>query len=66
MKMYLKLQLFQTFILDRAERHDLKSRILLLILLFFFPLFLGGKRKGVRITKVVFLSHTFLLDLILF
>ena len=31
---------------DRAERHDLKSRFLLFILLFFFPLFSGGKRKG--------------------
>ena len=30
---------------DQAERHDLKSRFLLFILLFFFPLFLGGKRK---------------------
>ena len=34
---------------DRAERHDLKSRILLYILLFFFP-------------KVVILSHAFLID----
>ena len=30
---------------DRAERHDLKSRFLLFILLF-SSLFLGGKRKG--------------------
>ena len=41
-------------LLDRAERHDLKS--------LFFPLFLGGKRKGERITKVVILSHAFLLN----
>ena len=33
-------------ILDDPERHDLKSRFLLFFLLFFFPLFLGGKRKG--------------------
>ena len=31
---------------DRAERHDFRTRFLLFILLFFFPLFLGGKRKG--------------------
>ena len=31
---------------DRAERHDFWSRFLLTILLFFFHLFLGGKRKG--------------------
>ena len=31
---------------DDPERDDLKSRFLLFILLFFFPLFLGGKRKG--------------------
>ena len=30
----------------RAERHDLKSQFLILILLFFLPSFLGGKRKG--------------------
>ena len=47
---------------DRAERHDLKSRFLLLIFLFFFPLFLGGKIKGKKITKVVILIHAFLLD----
>ena len=29
---------------DDPERHDLKSRFLLIILLFFFPLFLGSKR----------------------
>ena len=29
-----------------AERHDLKSRFLLFILLFFFPLFKRGKIKG--------------------
>jgi hypothetical protein len=43
---------------DRAERHDLKSRFLLFILIFFFSLLLGGK----RMTKAVILSHTFLLD----
>ena len=48
--------------MDRAERYDLKSRFLQFILLFFFPLFLGGKTKGERITKVVILSHAFLLD----
>ena len=32
--------------LDRAERHAFWSRFLLFILLFFFPLFWGGKRKG--------------------
>ena len=31
---------------DRAERHDFWLRFLLFILLFFSPLFLGGKRKG--------------------
>ena len=31
---------------DQAEMHGLKLRFLLFILLFFFPLFLGGKRKG--------------------
>ena len=35
-----------TIVFIRAERHDLKSRFLLFILPFFFPLFLGGKRKG--------------------
>ena len=30
----------------RAERHNLKSRFLLFILLFLFPLFLGGMRIG--------------------
>ena len=38
---------------DRAERHDLNSRFLLFILLFFFPLFLEGREKRKRITKVV-------------
>ena len=47
---------------DRAEMHYLKSQFLLFIPLFFFPLILGGKRKGKRITKVVILSHAFLLD----
>ena len=31
---------------DRAERHDFGSRFLLFILLYFFLIFLGGKRKG--------------------
>ena len=36
---------------DRAERHDLKLRVLLFIHLFFFPPFLKGRGKGKRITK---------------
>ena len=32
--------------MDEPERHDLKSRFLLFILLFFVPIFVGGKRKG--------------------
>ena len=31
--------------IDRAERHNLKSRFLLFILLLFFSLLLGGVRK---------------------
>ena len=31
---------------DQAERHELKSRFLLFILLFFFPFYLEGMRKG--------------------
>ena len=31
---------------DRAKTHNLKSRFLLFILLFFPSIFLGGKRKG--------------------
>jgi hypothetical protein len=49
--------------IDRAERHYLKSRFLLFILLFFFPLFLWEKRKSLKNNKVVMLSHAFLLDL---
>ena len=52
------------FLGDRAERHDFWSQFLLFILCFFFPLFLGGKGKGKRITKVVVKSHAFLLDLV--
>ena len=53
--------------MDRAERHDLKSRVLLFILLFFFSLFLKeGREKEKRITKVMILSHAFLLDHYLF
>ena len=33
-------------ILDDPERHDLKSRFLIFILVFIYPLFLGGRRKG--------------------
>ena len=47
---------------DRAKRHDFWSQFLLFILLLSFPLFLREKRKGERITKVVFKSHAFLLD----
>ena len=39
---------------------------LLIILLFFFPLFYEGREKGKRITKVVIKSHAFLLDLTFF
>ena len=48
---------------DRAERHDLKTRLIL------FPFSLPSppqkkevRRKGERITKIVILSHAFLLD----
>ena len=48
---------------NRAEMHDLKSRFLLFILLFFFPLFLGGKRKGEKNNQSRdFKDHAFLLD----
>ena len=37
---------------DRAERHDLKSRLLLFILLFFFHLFLlEGRERGEKNTQ---------------
>ena len=36
------------FSYDDPGRHDLKSRFLLFILLFFFPLFLGVNRKWER------------------
>ena len=52
----------RTVLVDRTERHDFWSRFLLFILLFFSPHFLGGKRKGKRITKVVVKSHAFLPD----
>ena len=48
---------------DRAETNDLKSRFLIFIHLFFFPLFQEGRENGKRITKVVILSHAFLFDL---
>ena len=54
--------LLYSLLTDRAERHDLKSRFLLFILLFFFPLFLGGNRKVEKNIKVVNLSHAFMLD----
>ena len=54
---------FDVVLIDRAERHGLKLRFLLFIFIYFFPLFLGGKnKKGKRITKVIILSHIFLLD----
>ena len=42
-------------LVDRAERHDLKWRFLLFILLFFFPLFLSGKTKREK----TILNHDF-------
>ena len=36
---------------DDPERHDVKSRFLIFILLFLFPLFFRGEEK--RITKVL-------------
>ena len=48
---------------NRAERHDLKSRFLLFILLSSSLFFWEGREKGKRITKVLILSHAFLLDL---
>ena len=39
------IQVIEIKINDRAERHNFWSQFLLFILLFFFPLFLGGKRK---------------------
>ena len=35
----------ENIIYNQAERHDLKSRFLIFILLFFFHFILGGKRK---------------------
>ena len=50
-------------VFERAERDELKSRFLIFILLFFFPLFLGEKReKGKIINILVISSHAFLLD----
>ena len=37
---------YPEMVYDPAERHGIWSRFLLFILLFFFHLFLGGKRKG--------------------
>ena len=42
----IKLIFFKSNQNDRVEMHDFCSRFLLFILLFFFPLFLGGERKG--------------------
>ena len=47
---------------DRAERHDLKSRLLLFFSPFHFPPKKEGRRKGGRIA-IVILSHAFLLDI---
>jgi hypothetical protein len=55
------------FLTDRAERYDFGSRFLLFILLFFFPLFLGGKSKGEENNQSrgqMVKSHAFLLDLL--
>ena len=43
--------MFYLQLFDDPERHDLKPRFLLFILLFFFLLFLGGKRKGEKKTQ---------------
>ena len=48
--------------LDRAERYDLKSRLLLFILLFFFSYFRREEKMGKGITKVGILSHAFVLE----
>ena len=48
---------------DRAERHDLKSRLCLLFSPFLFFPKKERRRKGLRIAIIVILSHAFLLDL---
>ena len=47
---------------DRAESHDLKSRLWLFFSLFLFLLNKRGKKKREWIVKIVILSHAFLLD----
>ena len=37
--------------IDRAERHDVSSRVLLTHSHFLLPSFLGGKRKGEKINQ---------------
>jgi hypothetical protein len=47
----------KSWIKQKGMNFDYNFR--LFTLLFFFPLFLGEKRKGKRITKVVVKSHAF-------
>ena len=43
---------------DRAKRHDLKSRLLVIL----FPFLFSPKKRGKWLAKIVILSHAFLLD----
>ena len=58
---YYKLYLKTKDPTDRAERHDFKSRFLLFILLFFFPLFRREEKRG-KNNQSRDLSHAFLLN----
>ena len=48
--------------IDRAERYDLKSRLWIYFSPFLFPPKKRGKRKKRMNSKIVMLSHAFLLD----